>query len=90
MTTTSTDLNDLFQASQAAWSCLVAALNSRSYQLEVLYQCLKAGNPTESIMQTIAVLDEQADLLREKHKLLIEAHQEAAIARHTQRKQALQ
>ena len=39
--------------------------NSRSFQLEVLYITLKDGDPTDSIMQAIAILD-KAEIIQQK------------------------
>lgn len=79
-TLTHDDCHTLFRASQDAWSSLDVIKNNRLYQLEVLYLTLKEGDPTDSIMRAIAILDEQEIVLRKKYSALVQAHAAAVDA----------
>jgi hypothetical protein len=54
--------------------------NSRSFQLEVLYITLKNDDPTDSIIQTLAILDKAEINQRKLYATLVKAHSETVNA----------
>ncbi len=60
-------------ACQDAWRRMEVLKNGRSFQLEVLYTSLKDGEPTDSIMQAIAILDKAEINQRKLYLTLVKA-----------------
>jgi hypothetical protein len=64
------DCNAIIIARQDTLRRIEVIKNSRSFQLNVLYITLKSGDPIDSIMQAIAILDKILDKAKSSQRKL--------------------